>query len=203
MHKVLHATGRWGSGHCVPPKKTIGEEKDAFFCIPGSSLDDFVAYKIQGVWISWSEYHLVAPADQLSQLNNSQVLKMTCAASGHFTLPLYVLCILCQTVPTIMHQSTQSMAAQLGPPARHLLHHRNIIGALILQQHNSCGNSMLNPIPEGRNSFLLGLFQKLSSGGWAANTFLFCGWRVFCWQCVRGVGGGEVTCPGGQGVFDP
>ena len=27
-------------------------------------------------------------------------------------------------------------------------------------------------------------------GGWAANTFLSCGWRVFCWQCVRGVGGG-------------
>ena len=39
--------------------------------------------------------------------------------------------------------------------------------------------------------------------GGAANTFLSGGGRVFCWQCVRGVGGGEVTCPGGQGVFDP
>ena len=35
---------------------------------------------------------------------------------------------------------------------------------------------------------LLRLFQKLSSEGWAAGTFMSCGGRVFCWQCVRGVG---------------
>ena len=59
---------------------------------------------------------------------------------------------------------------------------------------------------------LLGLFQKLSSGGWGRRHFFVCGGRVFCWQCVRGVRdlsdhpvrgvGGGLTCPGGQGVFD-
>ena len=63
-----------------------------------------------------------------------------------------------------------------------------------------------------QNCLLLGLFQKLSSGGWVAGTFLSCRGRVFCWQCVRGVGDlsdhpvegvGGLTCPGGQGIFDP
>ena len=40
---------------------------------------------------------------------------------------------------------------------------------------------------------------------WVGRRHFFVWWRgrVFCWQCVRGVGGGGVTCPGGQGIFDP
>ena len=34
-----------------------------------------------------------------------------------------------------------------------------------------------------------GCSRNYPGGGWAAGTFLSCGGRVFCWQCVRGVGG--------------
>ena len=59
---------------------------------------------------------------------------------------------------------------------------------------------------------LLGLFQKLSLGGWAAGTFLsYGGEGVLLTMCPRGggslwssgPGGGGLTCPGGRGVFDP
>ena len=48
------------------------------------------------------------------------------------------------------------------------------------------------------------MFQKLSSGVGGPQT-LFCpvGGGCFVDNVVRGVGDGEVTCPGGQGVFDP
>ena len=41
---------------------------------------------------------------------------------------------------------------------------------------------------------------KLSGGGPQA---LFCPGGVFCCQCVRWVREVMITCPGGQGIFDP
>ena len=41
-------------------------------------------------------------------------------------------------------------------------------------------------------------------GGWAANTFLSGGGGgCFVDNVSEGWGGGGVTCPGGQGIFDP
>ena len=50
-------------------------------------------------------------------------------------------------------------------------------------------------------TFVLGLFQKLSSGGVGCRHFFPVGEGVSL-TCLRG-GGWGVTCPVGQGVFDP
>ena len=48
----------------------------------------------------------------------------------------------------------------------------------------------------------LGLFQKLPWGGGANTFFVLWGEGVLLTVCPRG-GGWGVTCPGGQGIFDP
>ena len=47
----------------------------------------------------------------------------------------------------------------------------------------------------------LGLFQKLSSGGGGGAQALFCPVGGGCFVDVSE--GWGVTCPGGQGIFDP
>ena len=55
--------------------------------------------------------------------------------------------------------------------------------------------------PAAKDKLTLGLFQKLSSKGGGAQT-LFCPVGGGCF--IDNVSeGGEVTCPGDQGVFDP
>ena len=103
-------------------------------------------------------------------------------------------------------------------PSRWLLDTKRNLMYMTGSFHGCCGwIHQMHQAPV-MSSHTLGLFQKLSWGG--ADTFLSCGGRVFCWQCVRGVGsnlswgsrhiwsivGGVIkalTCPGGRGALTP